>query len=307
MGRQHIGTLWYFRSRAPRLAVSGFVLLALWPLLAFAEQAALPYAQGVLFRVERQGIPPSHLFGTIHAEDQRVLDLPAEVEAAFTGSQQFVMEVVMDAATLAESAKLLVFADGRTLEGEVGTERYQRARASLGERGYPESMLRFLKPWAAATLLSTPPAKSGRFLDLALYQRAVERGLPVKGLESIAEQLGIFDGLTRDEQLVVLDEALDNQAEMPVIYRRLLDAYLQRDLAGLVAISEEYLDQEDQSLAAKISRIVIDDRNRHMAERLAPLIDAGGAFVAVGALHLPGNAGVLRLLEERGYRITRVY
>jgi hypothetical protein len=48
-------------------------------------------------------------------------------------------------------------------------------------------------------------------------------------------------------------------------------------------------------------------RNLRMAERLSPHLAAGGAFVAIGALHLPGDRGVLALLERAGHRIERVY
>jgi hypothetical protein len=44
-----------------------------------------------------------------------------------------------------------------------------------------------------------------------------------------------------------------------------------------------------------------------MVERLRPRLAEGGAFVAVGALHLPGEEGILRLLERQGYRVTRLY
>jgi uncharacterized protein YbaP (TraB family) len=44
-----------------------------------------------------------------------------------------------------------------------------------------------------------------------------------------------------------------------------------------------------------------------MAERLTPHLDGGGVFVAVGALHLPGEQGLVRLMEESGYSVSRVY
>ena len=306
MGSQHKASAAVYRFTGVGMALWLLVLLCA-PVAALAQQSVPPFAEGVLFRVERGDAAPSHVFGTIHAEDPRVLDLPDEVESAFAASEQFVMEVIMDVATLAASAKAMLFTDGRTLETEVGAERYQQALALLAERGYPELMVRMLKPWAVATVLSTPAPETGEFLDLVLYQRALAAGMAVHGLESVDEQLGIFDALSSEEQLVVLDDALENQELMPLIYQRLLGAYLDRDLAELMAVNSEYLEDGDRRLAGKITSMVVDKRNRHMAERMAMLIDAGGAFVAVGALHLPGETGVLRLLEQQGYQVTRVY
>jgi uncharacterized protein YbaP (TraB family) len=51
---------------------------------------------------------------------------------------------------------------------------------------------------------------------------------------------------------------------------------------------------------------MIGARNHRMVERMTKSFD-GGAFVAIGALHLPGEDGVLALLEQRGYAIKRVY
>jgi uncharacterized protein YbaP (TraB family) len=55
------------------------------------------------------------------------------------------------------------------------------------------------------------------------------------------------------------------------------------------------------------TRRLLYERNVRMAERAEPRLREGGAFSAVGALHLYGGSGVLALLEQRGWRVTRVY
>ncbi|HEY7840695.1 MAG TPA: TraB/GumN family protein [Gammaproteobacteria bacterium] len=52
---------------------------------------------------------------------------------------------------------------------------------------------------------------------------------------------------------------------------------------------------------------LLTGRNRIMVERMLPLVESGDAFVAVGAMHLPGADGILALLRERGFTIERVY
>ncbi len=62
-----------------------------------------------------------------------------------------------------------------------------------------------------------------------------------------------------------------------------------------------------QALAESFQEDFIVARNKRMVARMADILGEGGSFVAVGALHLPGDEGVLNLLAEQGYKVTRVY
>ena len=64
---------------------------------------------------------------------------------------------------------------------------------------------------------------------------------------------------------------------------------------------------EEQRLSDAFEEDFVVSRNQRMAERLLDKIDGGGAFVAVGALHLPGEQGLVHLMEESGYKVSRVY
>jgi hypothetical protein len=88
-----------------------------------------------------------------------------------------------------------------------------------------------------------------------------------------------------------------------------VDAYLARDLAGLWRISQESRGggSEERRLNEVLMRRLLHERNIRMAERSEARLREGGAFIAVGALHLYGDGGVLSLLEQRGWRVTRVY
>ncbi|MGH8120685.1 MAG: TraB/GumN family protein, partial [Gammaproteobacteria bacterium] len=63
----------------------------------------------------------------------------------------------------------------------------------------------------------------------------------------------------------------------------------------------------DEQFYADLFRELLTDRNRVMVERMQPILDAGNAFIAIGAMHLPGADGVLSLLAREGYRISAVY
>lgn len=285
--------------------------LALWmvPLIWSMAVAAdgLPFSRGVLFQVEREGVPVSYLFGTIHSEEKRVLALPGPVEQAFIASSRLYVEVDMEPANLFASVAGMMLDDGRKISDILEPSLYQRTVGAAAKRGLPEVALRHYKPWALAMLLSLPPAETGEFLDLVLYQRARAMNKQVSGLETIDEQLGLFDALSEDDQIALLQDALNNLDQLPTIFQALLDRYLDRDLAGLVEINQQLVDRDKSGFADRFQVKLVDERNQRMVERLAGPLAEGGAFVAVGALHLPGERGMLRLLEQRGYRVVRKY
>ncbi len=282
-------------------------ILMLWMLLQPAVAAAIPDGKGMLFLLERDGLTPSYIFGTIHSEDERVLQLSPLVRKAFSKAETVALEMTLDGDSMLAAAMAMLYRDGRDLPGVIGKQRYKRVVTAFSGQGVPEVALQHYKPWAVAIILSMPPTKSGEFLDLVLYKDAVKGEKKVVGLETVDEQHSIFDDLSEEQQILMLDDALDSLEQLPVMFGRLLEAYLARDMAALVEISEGYMEQGDPELEEVFQQRLIDDRNQLMVERMVPLLQQGGCFVAVGALHLPGEQGILHLLGQMGYRITVVY
>jgi uncharacterized protein YbaP (TraB family) len=263
-------------------------------------------AHGLLWEIARPGTPPAYLFGTIHSEDPGVVTLAPAVERAFTASRQVVLEVNLDTDAMAAGAAAMLMTDGRRLPEIVGSELFTRVAASLRTRGIPEAVAERMKPWAAATALSMPVPETGRVLDVVLFERAQEAGKPLHGLETIAEQLAVFEGLSLDDQVALLRDAVEQFSALDAMLDELLAAYKRQDLAGMLSINESALAGGDPRLAQEVQRRLIVDRNYRMAERMEPYLRQGGAFIAVGALHLAGEHGLVRLLEQRGYTVRAV-
>jgi len=156
------------------------------------------------------------------------------------------------------------------------------------------------------TLLVQPQPQTGVFLDQALLRIARERELQTFGLESLEEQLAALDGLSPQDQLALLREAVANHDMLTATVEAMVRAWLARDLVALQAASQPKR-SDDQRLQAQLLERLVDRRNPVMLERMQPRLAEGGAFIAVGALHLPGKQGLLHGLEEQGYRVTKVY
>jgi uncharacterized protein YbaP (TraB family) len=294
---------------APSLPLALVLLLVASAAPAALAREAVPFGDGLLWRVERPGGPPSHVFGTMHSADPRVTTLPAPVEAVFERADAVLLELVMTARAGRELLDAMTLGRGPDLEALLGAELYARV-AALGQRYHlPPGQLRQLKPWVLAMLFSSPAAElAGRApLDLTLQRRAERRGIPVHGLERVAEQAAVLGELSPEVQIALLEAALDRNPEVGQMWEEVKRAYLGRDLATIYGLMiEQATGQQAELMTVFIDRL-LDRRNLRMVERMAPRLAQGGAFVAVGALHLPGERGILRLLEAEGYRVTRVY
>lgn len=288
--------------------------LGVWLLLALAWLAGSAqaldtagYDKGLLWKVERGGARPSYVLGTIHSEDERVLALPPPVQAAFDGATAFVMEAVMDEhAVVAMSARMML-GDGRTLKQVLNGKLYASTLSATAEYGLPEPALQRMKPWAVAMALSMPRPQTGVFLDLLLMQRATESEKSVAGLESVDEQLAIFDRLPMQDQITMLRDTLEYLPELDAMFARLHELYLARDLAGIAKLNEEMQMKGDRELGQRVMGQLLDARNRRMVARMEEHLKRGNAFIAIGALHLPGRQGMLHLLAKKGYRVSAVY
>jgi hypothetical protein len=301
------------RRRLIQVIPSGRIMLAfcLLPLfVVFLAPAAAwggDFTSGLLWRIEAAGVTPSHLFGTIHSEDERVVTLAAPVREAFDDASSVTLEITMDPAALITASLAMMLTDGRTLKDIVGDALYQKTVRALADYSVPEMMAAQLKPWAAATTLSMPKPATGLVLDMALYQEAVAAGKPVDGLETVDEQLKVFDDMEERHQTAMLRDAVEHLPEVRAELQALLEAWLDRDLAGLETIGEKSMQRADEEFIKMFEQNLIVNRNHRMAERMQERLKKGGAFIAVGALHLPGEDGLLNLLEKRGYRVTRVW
>ncbi len=265
--------------------------------------------QGVLWKIEKRGAEPSFIMGTVHVGDERVLNLPEPVEQHLKAATSFTGEIVFNTSNILYASAAQALPAGQELKDQVDKDTYKKAVAAMAERGVPEAVVNRMKPWAIATTLSVPVPEGGVVLDTLLYSLAQQQGKPLYGLESAKEQIAIFDGLSAADQRLYLRDTLEQLSIIPQLHEELLKAYLDRDLAALKAISDQI--PQGSEAAADLSRrlmvAAIDERNHRFVERMDKRLHEGGAFFAVGALHLPGEQGVLRLLERKGYAVSPVY
>ncbi|MEX6508306.1 TraB/GumN family protein [Jiella sp. M17.18] len=287
-----------------------------------AKAKAVPNGAGKLFRIEKDGLPPSYIFGTMHLTDPRVLTLSGPAETAFDKAKTLVIETtdVLDQkkamAALLLHPEILNLPDGKTLSDYLDAKEKAAVEAALKKRGIPFSTIQTLQPWFTSASFMLPACETERkqsgepVLDVELAKRAKAAGKPVEGLETAEEQLSALAGIPLKTQADSLVATLQVENRMPDILETMISLYLKGDIAMIMPAIEAAVPNGGLIVGttegdAAFEERVVTDRNVRMAERLQPILSKGGAFVAVGALHLPGEKGVVALLRKDGWTVTR--
>ena len=289
-----------------RQGITGLILLLLLFVVSTVALAN-PEAdadRALFWSIQKSGEPAGHLLGTIHSEDPRVLDFSENFLSKLKGNRIFAMELVPNLPTLARLTEYMHLPPGESLESVIGADRFAALSSALSAYNVPAEFISGMKPWAAMMTLSTPPPVTGFFMDLSLSLRASGSGLKVVGLETLEQQLSFLENMPMAMQLSLLDQAIAEFDLVDEAHDQMVDVYLENNLPELQALSYEHL----QDAGEEVSRYFIDSgiraRNLRMAKSLFPHLEKSSVFVAVGALHLHGEEGLLNLLRQQGYELS---
>lgn len=265
------------------------------------------------------GAKPSYLFGTIHVPDERLLMPPESLKVAFHEAEEIVTELPLDDTSPAHAMALAGMPKGKTLATELSKPVYERLKATLDKKGLGMAMpmMDHMKVWAIAIqveLLDHLQELMGgkKPIDVVLHDRGKELGKKTSGLETEAEQLSVFDTLTKDEQSRFLEEALDAREADERAHRDsfalLMSSYLAGDESTLLGQLNAGFDLK-KPLDQKLMKRLILDRNKIMADRIAAKLKStpGHTYLfAIGSAHLLGDDGIVAQLKKSGLNVERV-
>lgn len=285
------------------------------------QAAATPNGASRFWKVEKAGVKPSWLYGTMHVSDPRVLDLPPKAAEALHESGTVVIETadLLDPAKaqaeILSKPELTMFTDGKTLADFLSPADLSLLKKGLRKRGLSFQLVSHMKPWMLASLVALPACEAARkqagddILDKKIAEDAKAAGKTVEGLETLNEQLQAMAGLPIAFHMRGLIETLELGRLMDDVTATMTDLYLQGKIGTIMPVMQAVSPKKDaaeESGYAAFQQRIITDRNAVMAKRAAPIIDKGNAFIAIGALHLPGAQGVVARLRKSGYTVTAV-
>jgi uncharacterized protein YbaP (TraB family) len=146
-------------------------------------------------------------------------------------------------------------------------------------------------------------------VDESFAKIAAARHTPVVGLESIDEQMSVISSIPAPLAAAMLKTAARGGALADGGYATLLSLYVQKKPSAALAVLDAApgISDEERKAEAELTARLLADRNDVMAGRAAPLLEKGGAFIAVGALHLSGKRGLIEIFRTKGWKVTKVW
>lgn len=283
-----------------------------------AEGKATINGEGLLWKLEKPGQKPSWLYGTMHVADPRVTALESAATKAFDSAHTLIIETtdVLDQqamlASLMKQPELMMFTDSTTLTSLMTPDEAATVSAALQARGIPPASVTKMKPWMLSAMIALPACELARkaggapVLDVLLARQAKAAGKEVKGLETAADQLSAMASLPMEFHIKGLVETLKLGDRMDDVIETMIIIYQRGDTGMFWPLFRNALPSgaSDEPGYAAFEEAMVTTRNKTMAERADPILAQGDAFLAVGAMHLPGPDGLVELFRKAGYTVT---
>lgn len=251
-----------------------------------------------------------YLLGSVHALRDAMQPLSASILHAYQDADVLYMEIDVDDLDPAEVQQFTVtnglLPPEQTLAGLLGEERYGRARSEAEKLGLDLDQLAQLEPWVVAiSAVQAQVLRLGLDPDAGVEQRlardAKRDQKEIRGLETVSDQLGIFDRLPLERQQDFLLMSLEEAIELPTALDDMIDAWSRGDVEQLAAIMSA-----DFKAFPELYEPLVVARNRNWTRQIIALLDDDTDYlVVVGALHLTGEDSVIQMLHEQGYRAKR--
>jgi uncharacterized protein YbaP (TraB family) len=250
-----------------------------------------------------------YLLGSVHFLSPAE-KLPAAADAAYSDAETLIMEIDMDDLDPLEMQRALLdlgmLPPGQSLEQQLGAETYAKVAATANELAIDPAVLNRYRPWfAAITLEQMLLLKMGLHADSGVEQRLTTRaasdGKPIRGFETLREQLGLLASLPDEQQREFLLYSVEDAERAAQEIDAMLAAWRRGDSKALADLLSEGFEKHPE-----LYRPLTVERNRKWIPEIEELLDDDEDYlIVVGALHLVGDDSVVELLEKKGHAVRQ--
>lgn len=289
-----------------------------------AAVADMSYSEGLIWTAAKDTTEIT-VVGTMHIYDPRLEELRTQLAETVATADLVLLE-----ATPKEEAQLqemitrepdrLFIVDGPTLPELVDEDTWQLILAAASERGIPSFLAAKMQPWYLSMTLAVPSCAMAdmmagvRGLDHMIIEDAQAAGVPMQAVEPYTTLFDLFGDDNMDDQISMLRVSMlvpDLQQQMFVA---MLDSYFAEEIGQLWELSRLAMSDvpgmdpvAGNAMFDEMEESLLNMRNRNWIPVITAAAEGhNNIVVAVGAGHLIGEQGVLQLLENEGWTITRV-
>lgn len=279
-------------------------------LLLAALVVAAPALSASVWKVSK-GESTIFVGGTLHLLSEGDYPLPTPYEIAFDKASSVVLETDLDAVNSPAFSQQLLqqlsYSDGSTIQSHLSEDTYNALASHFASRGWPIESVSLLKPQLVSlTLTIGELQRLGLTLegvDSHYAQKAKDAGKTLAWLESPEQQLAFIVAMGEDDPDGLIQYTLEDIKTLPENLSLMKNYWFKGDLKGMTT---DILDVFAKDYP-EVYKSILVERNHNWLPHLISFFDSPEVeFVLVGALHLPGNDGVLALLEAQGYTVEKV-
>jgi uncharacterized protein YbaP (TraB family) len=249
----------------------------------------------------------AYIVGTFHTSDMAILQKIAYVKPYLKQADAawFEMSLTAENAKIANQM-MMIPVEKPDLSKQLNSNQFKQLVA-LFQRKNPTinaEILKHYKPWAAAIALQILEIEvKGAVMDDVLQKAAIQAKIEVNALEKAEDQLSIFDNLSNSQQLQMLNESINNYEMIAKLSKQLIQAYKAGNLHEIHKIASDSFTLGEKNLNNELKQKLIVERNLAMGKKLLSAAVEDNLFIAIGALHLSGDTGLLNQFEQNGYFI----
>lgn len=261
-----------------------------------------PLQDRLLWKIVKPGQnDTSLLYGTFHLMCKEDVNFNEQITKGIEGADKVYFEIDLDdPGMMLSMMQMLQMKDGKSLSDFVSAEEYQRldtyfkdsVKASL-------NLFKGMKPFFAQSMLYPKFMMNCRHasgVEQELMALAVKNKKEILGLETLQLQASIFDTIPYELQAKGLVKMIDSMPKFREDFQKMYNYYRTENLTELGKLMEKSDDD-----MAKYMPILLTNRNHNWVKTLRDILPGQSLFIAVGAGHLVGNDGLIRLLRQEGY------
>jgi uncharacterized protein YbaP (TraB family) len=253
------------------------------------------------------------LLGSIHVGNDSFYPLPPAIQKAFDSSDTLAVEVDLRPGHENQDATRLLHAGSYaaganySLRNAVTKSCYSDVQEAADALAIPMTKLSLMKPWMATFVLENNEARLAGLkpeLGLDLHFLKLARGhKDIDELEGLDAQIDFFNDLPKDEQAAMLCATAKESKSFKADMDRMMRAWKSGDAGSLAAILDE--SAKDPEVKEALNALIAN-RNSAMVQKIAPYFASeGNHFVVVGAAHLVGPSGIVKLLQDQKYIVEQ--
>lgn len=262
--------------------------------------------KSLLWKISGNGLSqPSYLYGTIHITCDATL--PSKVKTAMDKTNQLCLELDMDDPGMqTEMMSKMMMKNGVTMESLTSKEDFAIVDEFMKKNlGFSAQLLNTVKPFMISAMLYPKmldcPMQS---VENELMKIAKEQNEATIGLETVTEQLNVFDAIPYQDQMdELVKTAKSDLAKDIKELKEMLAIYKAEDIQAMIAMTKS----SENVMTSKYDDELLNDRNQNWISRIQKIAKENPTFFGVGAAHLGGEKGVINLLRKQGFKVEAVF